>query len=80
MIFLVSSGLALALFLSGSLLAMVSPAHEQKVHGSMCIFGVLLLPKANEAADWKSRADTGDECTAGHRVIVCNEICPFKSS
>lgn len=55
------------------------PAHEQKVHSSMCSIGVLLLTKANQAADWKSRADTCDECTVGHRVIGCNEICPLKS-
>lgn len=34
------------------------PAHEQKVQSFLCIIGVLLLTKANQAADWKSRADT----------------------
>lgn len=55
------------------------PVHEQKVHSFMCIIGVFLLTKANQAAAWKSRTDTCDECTMGQRVIVCNEICQFKS-
>lgn len=54
-------------------------AHEQKVHGPLCASGVFLLTKANQAADWKSRADTCDECTEGQSLILCNEICQFKS-
>lgn len=45
----------------------------------MYIVRVLLLTKANQAADWKSKADTSDECPMGQRVIVCNEICQFES-
>lgn len=83
--FLMSLGLAVALtiFIREKALAVslqwCPPTHEQKVHSYMYIVWVFLLTQANQAADWKSGTDTCDECTMGQRVIVCNEICQFKS-
>lgn len=83
--FLMSLGLAMALTIfiwekaPAAFLQWCPPMHEQKVHSYMYIIRVFLLKKANQAADWKSRTDTCDECTMGQRVIVCNEICQFKS-
>lgn len=80
-----SLGLAVALtiFIREKALAVslqwCPPSHEQKVHSYMYIVWVFLLTQANQAVDWKSGTDTCDECTMGQRVIVCNEICQFKS-
>lgn len=83
--FLMSLGLveALTIFILEEALAAslqwCPSVHEQKVHSYMYIIGVFLLTKANQAADWKSRTDSCDECTMGQRVMGCNEICQFKS-